>query len=564
MQPSSVQPNGSSLPSSTSPPSGTVCVPNDDDGIVTIWHSMGGPAADELWKSLKADFENSHAVKLDIRTFGGDTAVIDELRTTVRSKWPDLVDISEQSTRTLLDTRQFALPSSCDASIGADLLPLVRATYTVNDQLVALPYGVSVPVLVFDAAEFRAAGLDPADPPSTFGELMDASAALAGSGVTPFGFVVSDSCANLVLEQFSAQRGTPEAAPDNGHTTREMQVDFATDANIADLTALADGVRAGHVKYLGSSENNLNDLLAIAEPAEGGTMTVHTSGALGDVIDILEQGSNFPGVELGVGSLPGPGPGTGSLVGGNALWVVNGPDAAQVGRAWSVVEWLYEAPQLSRLATELGYVPPTEAAAEDPSLLARWRRYPQLKVAYDQVVSATVTAASAGALFGPFEGRARVLFGACEKILAGGADVAATLEAASSEVNELLAQYEAQLSGETGETQSSTSSIAPSQSSEPVQLAGTVECASGEPVVGIWVEAESWPDANDGWAVFDPTDPGKANFTYTLQRGGRYRLHVGCGGSSATWGSTNSTGFVTGSQDFLCHDPPGPGECESI
>ena len=534
------------------------CVPADVDGTVTIWHSMGGPVATDLWTQYEVEFERDHNIDLEVVAFGGDRSIVDKLEATPRGEWPDLIDVSEQNTLTLLDTQQFLPPSACDESLGIDLQPLVRATYSVNGELVALPFAVSVPVLVFDAAEFRTAGIDPDAPPLTLPALLAASAALSESKASPYGLVITDGCANVVLEQFSAKRGVPEGGSNNGHDGQPVEVDFATADNVKDMTALAEGVVAGHVKYLGGSENNLDDLLELSNTTDdGGSMTVHTSGALGDVIRLL---GNFPGVELGVGPLPGPG--AGSLIGGNAFWLTKNSDAEQVGRAWSVLKWLYQPRQLARLALDAGYVPATRAAAEDGALLQRWQEYPQLRVAYDQVLATPVSPATAGALFGPFSARARVLYEACDKILGQGADVTATLEAASQAVNQLTSQYEAQQSGE--EPSAPSSVVVPEQPSS-LDVAGAVECASGAAVVGVWVAAETRPDRNSGWATYETTGPATATYAYTLPFGGRFQLHVGCGGSENDWGSTSLTMFVSGSQDFECRDdPPRRGTCLAL
>jgi len=528
-----------------------LCRPSDGGDTIQIWHSMGGNASRDLWDEFVTDFENSHTIRIELRRFDGDLATIAELARTATSDWPDIVAVSEQATRTLLDSEQFLRPADCDAEAGTGLLPLVRATYTVEDELVALPFAVSVPLLIFDATEFRAAGLDPNLPPSTLTELLAASAVIRESGSSPFGLVLPDWCGNYVLEQYSAKRGIPEGAPDNGHRTRLMTVDFATPENIADLTQLRDGVREGHVMYIGPNPSNFDDLVAITSETDGATMAIHTSGALGDVIRLLESG-NFPGVELGVGQMPGPG--VGSLIGGNALWLVDSGDADRAGRAWTVVDWLQQSTQLARLAAAVGYVPATTAAAEDPLLRNRWAEYPQLKVAYDQVVATPVNDASAGIIIGPFNERSFVLFEMCTDVMKNGVDPADALVAASTTVNRLLAQYEVQQSGDPLPPSNPTGATLPVAAS-PIDAAGKVVCASGAPVVGVWVETEA---GDSGWAKLSDANGGEAMYSYRLRFGGRYQLHVGCGGTATAWGSSNFTPFVDGGEhSFTCLDEVG-------
>lgn len=243
-------------------------------------------------------------------------------------------------------------------------------------------------------------------------------------------------------------------------------------------------------------------------------MTIHTSGALGDVIGLLEAGQ-FPGVELGVGPLPSAG--TGALIGGNSLWLVD-QETAAMSRAWSFVEWASDAERLARLAATTGYVPATHQAAAHELTRASWDRYPQLRVAYDQVVRSPVTAATAGTVLGPVADRDEALYVGCTRIMRGDKSVLQGLAAMTATVNELVALYDRR--------PVPTSSAASSQ-----DIALTVSCSSAGAVVGVWVDAaESTP----GWATLSgPSDRPLA--TYRLDRGGAYRLTVGCGGSSNEW-----------------------------
>jgi hypothetical protein len=89
-----------------------------------------------------------------------------------------------------------------------------------------------------------------------------------------------------------------------------------------------------------------------------------------------------------------------------------------------------------------------------------------------------------------------------------------------------------------------------------------VSCASGAPVVGIWVDAVN---GGSGWAKLTPQPGGETRFTKTIDRAGDYQLHVGCGGTEADWVTTYFTTYVgeTGLV-FVCDDGSGKrrGWCE--
>jgi len=85
-------------------------------------------------------------------------------------------------------------------------------------------------------------------------------------------------------------------------------------------------------------------------------------------------------------------------------------------------------------------------------------------------------------------------------------------------------------------------------------IAGEVSCASGRPVVGVWVVAMSSPS---GFATHTPVGRSIQDFTYTLRRGGNYLLHVGCGGSRNQWATTNSSPQLAGTPHrLICFDTP--------
>jgi hypothetical protein len=71
-------------------------------------------------------------------------------------------------------------------------------------------------------------------------------------------------------------------------------------------------------------------------------------------------------------------------------------------------------------------------------------------------------------------------------------------------------------------------------------VTGTVICESGRPVVGVWIAASSG-QRDSGWAHLGAGYPGHSTVTYSYQLGndGSYSVHVGCGGTTSDWASSN-------------------------
>ncbi|MFF5084030.1 hypothetical protein ACFY36_43845 [Actinoplanes sp. NPDC000266] len=95
-----------------------------------------------------------------------------------------------------------------------------------------------------------------------------------------------------------------------------------------------------------------------------------------------------------------------------------------------------------------------------------------------------------------------------------------------------------------------------------------VACASGNPVVAVWIESRS-----GGSDYADPGDPGRTaikRFTFRQKFSDVYQVRVGCGGSRAQWGITVLSSYdeppyrrldcddveVTGTRGAGCFDRP--------
>ncbi len=99
----------------------------------------------------------------------------------------------------------------------------------------------------------------------------------------------------------------------------------------------------------------------------------------------------------------------------------------------------------------------------------------------------------------------------------------------------------------------------PSPSAKPsggsVEVTGQLSCTSGRPVEGVWVQAGS----GSGFAAWKSVENGAdADYWYSLPKSEPYALHVGCGGTKATWAMTAYTPQENGTHNsFNCIDVSG-------
>jgi hypothetical protein len=98
-------------------------------------------------------------------------------------------------------------------------------------------------------------------------------------------------------------------------------------------------------------------------------------------------------------------------------------------------------------------------------------------------------------------------------------------------------------------------------------IAGTVHCANA-PIAGVYIEADRLPrvgadEVQSGFSYWylPSIDLRMAKFRYWLPYGGKYSVHVGCGGlkdgALGAWSTDNRAPFVQGSgYHWWCDDPP--------
>jgi len=83
------------------------------------------------------------------------------------------------------------------------------------------------------------------------------------------------------------------------------------------------------------------------------------------------------------------------------------------------------------------------------------------------------------------------------------------------------------------------------------RVAGYVQCSTMS-VEGVWVEANN---GGSGWAKWRGIDSTVAYYWYWLPHGGKYSLHVGCGGSTSQWSTASKSRAVSGRfHNFFCYD----------
>ncbi len=362
---------------------------------VTVWHQLGFLAEEELGV-LIAEFEAARpGVTVEAVDVGADGGLLQALRSDRPA--PDVLLVNAESIVNITDSGRVTPAAACIAQDPSfdqtDLLPAVVEALSVDDTLWGLPMLMSTPVLYFDQAQFRAAGLDPTDPPDDVDELIGQLRTLVGSGQVTMGMVTAS--AEWFALAWAADLGL-ELADDAGHVANGgREVDLLQQPLLDRLEGISIMGAERLIDDIGNQA--FEDLLKLTDPVNPAGMVPHTSGTMGVVYDLLDDG-RFEDSELGV--WPFPLTERGTVLGGPVSYMF-AQDPGQQGLAWAFMSHLASPAAQARAAT-LGYVGARRSSLDDPALQAAWQERPGLRVPTEVVAAIAPTLpGSVGTVVGP-------------------------------------------------------------------------------------------------------------------------------------------------------------------
>ncbi|MBV8950188.1 MAG: ABC transporter substrate-binding protein [Actinobacteria bacterium] len=315
---------------------------------------------------------------------------------------PDLVQLDDTTVQEMADTRAVLPVQAC---IDAEHLTLSDYTQQALDRWVvngvhwAMPFNVWNPVLYYNKAAFRKAGLDPNTGPATLDDVRTMAEKLKAAGVaSPYGLKVEA----WNLEQWLAKANETYVNNGNGRTARATQALFDNAQGRAIFQWMAQMVRDGlAATNPDQGPGELDNLMGLGTGRLA--MAVDSSSALGTIQQMLATAPN-PNFELGVAPMPGPVDGAGGVaVSGGALYISNRSAPEKQEAAWRFVKFLTQPDVQAEWAAATGDLPVRTSATTLPPITQQWAEHPGYKVAYDELTSAPNTVVTQGPAIGDYQ-----------------------------------------------------------------------------------------------------------------------------------------------------------------
>lgn len=406
---------------------------------ITFWHNM--TAANETTLITLIDEYNASQDQVVVNPVfkGSYDETLEGYRAAARADdLPNLVQLEETALQQVIDSETVIPAAACVEASGfdtSDILPRVMDQFSVADTLWPVPFNTSNPVLYFNQKDFREAGLDPADPPTTLTELEEAARAIVDAGAAKQGMALE--MRGWYVEQLFATAGEPLVDSGNGRDERATEALLDTQVGAEVFEWVGRMLEQGLAQNIGRNAGGQDAFLAIASGEAA--MTLGTSAALGSIYDVLAANPTIAAeVELGVAPMPSvdePGEG-GVNAGGAALWLADTGTDEQKAASWDFASWLMLPEQQSRWHIGTGYVPISLEASEDPAVRQLWEDRPGFRVAFDQLKAD----GPAGPVIGGYPDFREAITQGLER-MADGTEPAEALATAAQQATEAIQDY---------------------------------------------------------------------------------------------------------------------------
>ncbi|WP_368882164.1 sn-glycerol-3-phosphate ABC transporter substrate-binding protein UgpB [Proteus mirabilis] len=403
------------------------------------WHAMGGALGQKV-NQIASDFNASQSEYVIKPVYKGTypetmTSAVAAFRA---KNQPAIVQVFEVGTASMMGAKKAVVPvyqlmeKTNEPFDPNSYLSTVTAYYTTSDgKMISLPFNSSTPVLYYNKALFKQAGIE--QPPKTWKEMGAVSQKLLDAGVK-CGFTTTWQSWTQI-ENFGARNNLPIATQNNGFDGTDTSFLFNQAPFVAHIQRMADWSKSGIFKY-GGRQSDAMPLFYTQECA----MVMESSAGFAGIKE------NMKGIDIGVSQLPyddtlvdKP---ANSIIGGASLWVMAGrPDAEYSGVA-KFFTYLSSPKVQADWHQATGYLPVTKAAYALTQQQGFYQQNPGADTAILQMTTSDSTANSKGLRFGNFLQTREIIDEELEKVWSGKQSAQVALDNAVKRGNEQLRRFE--------------------------------------------------------------------------------------------------------------------------
>jgi sn-glycerol 3-phosphate transport system substrate-binding protein len=364
------------------------------------WHSMTG-ALNAKVDSIAEKFNASQSDFKVVPVFKGqyDESMAAAIAAYRAGNPPQIVQVFEVGTATMMAAKGAVKPVyqlMKEAGEPFDPKAFLGAVYgyyaDTHGNLISMPFNSSTQVLYINVDAFKKAGLDAANPPTTWPEMEKAMQKLKAAGVAcPF---TTGWQSWVQVESFSAWHNVPLATKENGFGGVGTRLEFNGPLQVRHIQNLGNWAKAGLFVYKGRKD----EPLAAFNSGECAMITT-SSGSYANI----KANAKF---EWKVATLPYypdvKGAPQNTIIGGATLWVLNQKDPKMYKGIAKFFTFLSSPEVQEDWHESTGYVPITLAAYDLAKKKGLYQQRPGFDIAIKELTNKPPTANSKGIRLGNF------------------------------------------------------------------------------------------------------------------------------------------------------------------
>lgn len=403
---------------------------------VVWWHSMSGELGQTVDNLVKQFNESQSEVEVQAVYQGEYDEGLNKFKTAMGSgSGPTMMQTYEVGSRFMIDSQAITPMQQFIDADKFDLSQLeenILAYYTFDNKLYSMPFNTSNPILYYNKDAFKAAGLDPEHPPTTFAGIEAAAKKLSKDGQSGGAFPIY----SWLMEQLLANQDVQLLNNNNGRSALATESLVNSQAAVDTLSWWKKLVDEKAMINLGRKTDDTKKAFAAGQIA----MTMDSTASLRGIVNSV--GGKF---EVGTAPIPKPsdaykGKG-GVIVGGASLWIMNDKSEAEQQAAWKFIKFLTEPSTQAYWHVNTGYFPITKKAYDEDLVKENMKKYPQFDTAVTQLHDTKIDPATQGAVMGIFPEARQLTETAMEEAINGSKTPKEALDNAASQITQKLQDY---------------------------------------------------------------------------------------------------------------------------
>lgn len=354
---------------------------------------------------------------------------------------PTVVQVDESLTQLAVDSGYFIpieeLATEEQMASLDDLLPQVLDFYSVSGKLWGIPWNTSNPLLYYNVDMFKAAGLDPAAPPTTFDEMIAACETLMSAEIETLQFCANWPLVSWFPEQWLAMQNALLLDNNNGRDARANEIFLTSPEMINIVTWWKTMKDAGYYTYSGRAQDYTGE--AIIFLGKSTAMHINSTAGLSNFLLYSEA----QGFELGVAPLikPNADANNGVTVGGASLFITAGHSDEEARTAADFIFFITNTENGAVFHKGTGYLPNRQSTIDLLNAEGWFEENPFYRIALDQLLNSQNNPATAGIVLGPASQARGTIEEAIQSVIDGGSSPEEALAVAKERIDADLRDY---------------------------------------------------------------------------------------------------------------------------